>query len=130
MVHFVGRVDTQIKTRGYRVELGEIEVALDSVAVLRESAVVAVPSDGFEGTAICCAYVAADDSVGPPEIRAALERVVPNYMIPSKWLAYDAVAPQLERQGRSAPPPRDLCPADAVAIGPPELENPCRTRRN
>ncbi|HEY5875258.1 MAG TPA: amino acid adenylation domain-containing protein [Ilumatobacteraceae bacterium] len=89
VVHFVGRVDTQIKTRGYRVELGEIEVALDSVAVLRESAVVAVPSDGFEGTAICCAYVAADDSVGPPEIRAALERVVPNYMIPSKWLAYD-----------------------------------------
>jgi acyl-coenzyme A synthetase/AMP-(fatty) acid ligase len=59
------------------------------VAVLRESAVVAVPSDGFEGTAICCAYVAADDSVGPPEIRAALERVVPNYMIPSKWLAYE-----------------------------------------
>ena len=89
VVHFVGRVDTQIKTRGYRVELGEIEVALDSVAVLRESAVVAVPSDGFEGTAICCAFVPADDSVGPPEIRAALERVVPTYMIPSKWLAYD-----------------------------------------
>ena len=89
VVHFVGRVDTQIKTRGYRVELGEIEVALDSVAVLRESAVVALPSDGFEGTVICCAFVPADDSIGPPEIRVALERVVPSYMIPSKWLAYD-----------------------------------------
>jgi amino acid adenylation domain-containing protein len=86
--HFVGRADTQVKTRGYRVELGEIEAALDSLDSLNESAIVGVPSDGFEGTAICCAYVARDD-VGPTEIRTALQRLLPTYMLPSRWAAYD-----------------------------------------
>ena len=48
-MYFVGRADTQIKSRGYRIELGEIETALHSLPGLRESAVVAIQSEGFEG---------------------------------------------------------------------------------
>jgi amino acid adenylation domain-containing protein len=91
VVHFIGRADTQVKTRGYRVELGEIEVALDSIDALRESAVVGVTSEGFEGTAICCAYVSGEHEVGPADIRAALAKRVPNYMIPSRWQGFDAL---------------------------------------
>ena len=42
----------QIKSRGYRIELGEIEAALHSLPSLRDCAVVAGPSQGFEGVAI------------------------------------------------------------------------------
>src|SRR5438128_9165843 len=55
--YFLGRADSQIKSRGYRIELGEIETALNALRYLRECAVVAIPTEGFEGTAICCAYV-------------------------------------------------------------------------
>jgi acyl-coenzyme A synthetase/AMP-(fatty) acid ligase len=91
VVHFIGRADTQVKTRGYRVELGEIEVALDRIDALRESAVVGIPSDGFEGTAICCAYAAGDSGLGPAEIRSELAKRIPSYMIPSRWADFDAL---------------------------------------
>ena len=90
VVHFVGRVDSQIKCRGHRIELGEIEAALQGFADLRDSAVVAVPSDGFGGTVICCAYVPAPQSeVNPVRLRGQLAAVLPPYMLPSQWQAFD-----------------------------------------
>jgi acyl-coenzyme A synthetase/AMP-(fatty) acid ligase len=92
VVHFVGRADSQIKSRGYRIELGEIETALNRIAVLAESAVVAVASDGFEGTAICCAYAPLPGAaVAPPVVRAELSTVLPAYMLPARWLELDAL---------------------------------------
>ena len=88
----MGRADTQIKSRGYRIELGEIEAALHSLTGLRECAVVAVPSNGFEGTAICCAFV--PESLGgvtPAGLREALAKLVPNYMLPSRWRDFDVL---------------------------------------
>jgi len=57
LIYLLGRSDSQIKSRGYRIELGEIETGLQGLGVVRECAVVAVDTDSFEGTAICCAYV-------------------------------------------------------------------------
>ena len=91
-VYYVGRADTQIKSRGYRIELGEIEAALRSLGVLRECAVVGVPSGGFEGTAICCTYVRDGvDGVTPARLRERLTTLVPNYMLPSRWLELDVL---------------------------------------
>lgn len=89
-VYFVGREDSQIKSRGYRVELGEIETALSSLDTLQESAVVAIIIDGFEGTAICCAYVPKNGSgITPARLRTDLIKKIPRYMIPSRWTALD-----------------------------------------
>jgi len=90
LVYFVGRSDTQIKSRGHRIELGEIEAALNTLDYLSESAVVAIPTDGFEGTGICCAFAAVDD-VTPAKIREALRRLLPAYMLPSLWLQFEAL---------------------------------------
>ena len=88
LIYYVGRADSQIKSRGYRIELGETEAALHSLGCLRECAVVAVPSDGFEGVAICCAYVPeTPDAVTAASLRAALAKLVPSYMLPSRWQA-------------------------------------------
>jgi amino acid adenylation domain-containing protein len=84
-----GRVDSQIKHRGYRIELGEIERALNALGEVRECAVVAVETDGFEGNAICCAYVPEEPEVGPPLLRAALARSLPVPMLPTRWRAFD-----------------------------------------
>jgi amino acid adenylation domain-containing protein len=89
-IHFLGRADTQIKSRGYRIELGEIESALNALGVLEECAVVAVPVDGFEGSKICCAYVAlAETDLAPSTLRQSLSRSLPGYMLPSAWMALD-----------------------------------------
>ena len=41
---------------------------------------------GFEGTAICCAYVASEPDLKPMRIRADLSRHVPAYMLPTQWM--------------------------------------------
>jgi amino acid adenylation domain-containing protein len=90
LAYFRGRSDEQIKSRGYRIELGEIETALTKVDGLRESVVVAIPSDGFEGMLICCAFVRAPEAaVDSLAIRAALSTVLPSYMLPTSWKEFD-----------------------------------------
>ena len=92
LFHFLGRADSQIKSRGYRIELGEIETALSSLGELGESAVVGVDVGGFEGTAICCAYApAAGADVQPTEVRKRLQKVLPTYMLPSRWHVLDVL---------------------------------------
>jgi amino acid adenylation domain-containing protein len=87
LVYFLGRSDSQIKSRGYRIELGEIEAALNTVRGVQQSAVVAVDTGGFEGAAICCAYVpAAGSALTPATLRRELSRVIPAYMLPARWL--------------------------------------------
>ncbi len=89
LVYFHGRADTQIKTRGYRVELGEVEAALATVPGVGEGVAVALETEGFEGTVIGCGYVPVPGSeVTPAALRAELARVLPAYMLPVRWRAF------------------------------------------
>jgi amino acid adenylation domain-containing protein len=90
LIHFAGRRDSQVKSRGHRIELGEIESALQLLPVLRESAVVAVTTEDFGGTVVCCAYVPRSGiAVTPAQLRRELAALVPAYMLPSQWKAFD-----------------------------------------
>jgi amino acid adenylation domain-containing protein len=92
LIYFAGRKDHQIKSRGYRIELGEIETALSALPELRESAVVAVESPGFEGWMICCAYVPVRGaSLDPQQLRPRLSRALPGYMLPARWMRCGAL---------------------------------------
>ena len=89
-VHVLGRADSQIKSRGYRIELGEIETAIAALGLTREAVVTAVPSAGFEGHRICCAYVPAGGvEAGPAALRRELGRLLPGYMIPARWMSWE-----------------------------------------
>lgn len=91
-VDFLGRSDSQIKSRGYRIELGEVESALDTLPGLREVAAVGVASEGFDGTAICCAYAVEPGSQREPSaLRRELGALLPSYMVPSRWMTLDAL---------------------------------------
>jgi amino acid adenylation domain-containing protein len=86
LIYFVGRNDQQIKSRGFRIDLGEIEAALSTLNYLREAAVVAIPDEGFANVTICCAYAnPADVAVTPLKLKGDLANLVPHYMIPSRW---------------------------------------------
>jgi amino acid adenylation domain-containing protein len=89
LLYFLGRADSQVKSRGYRIELGEIETALNALGCLRECAVVAIVTDGFEGTAIACAYVPLGVPVTPAGLRKELAKALPGPMLPSRWLAFE-----------------------------------------
>lgn len=78
---FLGRSDRQLKVRGYRVEPGEIEAALTAQASVA-TAVVAVKEGMLVG------YVVPEPgaTVHAHELRAALERGLPSYMVPSAFV--------------------------------------------
>jgi acyl-coenzyme A synthetase/AMP-(fatty) acid ligase len=69
--------------------LGEIEAALNALKELKECAVVAVPTDGFETNLICCAYVAQENvRTSHAEIRSRIGAVLPSYMLPARWMDF------------------------------------------
>ncbi len=87
-IEFLGRVDHQLKIRGYRVEPGEIEAALLRHPSVREAAVVA--REEGQGDPRLVAYFVA---VGEPELgdlQAFLADSLPEYMMPSRWVPISA----------------------------------------
>ena len=126
LIYFDGRSDHQIKSRGYRIELGEIEAALHAFPELRDSAVVAVQSAGFEGSMICCAYVPARGrSLDPHHLRQRLARVLPSYMLPARWMRCDVLPrnpngktnrPELRRRFLEAEQCSSEAPARAASM--------------
>ena len=129
LIYFHGRADTQIKSRGYRIELGEIEAALAALDDLAECAVIAIDKGGFEGATICCAYVAGEGvAVTPRAIRAGLKPLLPSYMIPVVWQAYDVLPKnangKIDRkklselvQAAAEPPGQEAPPLETAAAG-------------
>jgi acyl-coenzyme A synthetase/AMP-(fatty) acid ligase len=92
LVYFLGRQDSQIKSRGHRIELGEVEAAANALESVREAAVVGLASGDFEGTAICCAFVPEDSlATTSAAVRTAMRNVLPPYMVPTRWLVLSAL---------------------------------------
>jgi amino acid adenylation domain-containing protein len=90
LVYFVGRADSQIKSRGYRIELGEIEAAANALPALKECAIVAIPTNDFEGMLVCCAYVLTSGYEATAAlVRKKLAELLPSYMLPSKWAEFE-----------------------------------------
>ncbi len=105
---FLGRIDRQVKVRGFRVEPGEIEARLLAHAAVREAVVVA--RRDASGHGILAAYmVAAGDA--PPvaaELRAWLREALPEYMVPSVFVPLAALPltpnGKVDRDALPAPP--------------------------
>nr|WP_152972667.1 AMP-binding protein [Gordonia sp. NB41Y] len=76
-----GRADSQVKIRGVRVELGEIEAALAAVDGVRDAAVRAVTD--ASGSTRVDAYVSGRADLAAPEVTAALADSVPAAMVPA-----------------------------------------------
>ncbi len=88
-IEFLGRSDQQIKIRGYRVELAEIEKAIRSLAQTDQ---VIVLAEGVGGTSKrIAAYLTANRPIEIGQLKQSLKDSLPNYMLPSSITQVDTI---------------------------------------
>jgi len=94
-IEFLGRNDAQVKIRGFRVELGEIETRLAQLEGVREAVVLA--REDVKGEKRLVAYLVAGEGfarqtkVSVEALRAQLENVLPEYMVPSAFVMLETI---------------------------------------
>lgn len=81
VLEFHGRQDGQIKFRGYRIEIGEIEIVLLSHAAIQEAVVVL---HGGDESAMLVAFICADEEVEEEKLREWVRQQLPSYMVPTR----------------------------------------------
>jgi amino acid adenylation domain-containing protein len=120
VIEFIGRADGQIKIRGYRIEIGEIEAALQRQPGLRACAVLA--REDRPGQKRLVAYYVADDaSLDARTLHDHLAHVLPDFMVPSIYIAMDAlpVTANGKLDRRALPAPDNRRPELAGVYVPP-----------
>jgi amino acid adenylation domain-containing protein len=121
-IEYLGRMDFQVKLRGFRIEPGEIEAALLQHPGVREAVVVA-RTDGQAGDVRLVAYVVPETGVAPgaPALRAFLRERLPEYMVPAHVLFLDTLpltsSGKVDR--RALPRPDGQSPDPGTAYCPP-----------
>lgn len=120
----LGRSDHQVKIRGSRVELGEVEAVLGEHPAVRQAAVL-VADDAMRGKHLL-AYVAGHDLPTPAELRDYLRERLPDYMVPAVFVALDAlpltVNGKIDRDALPPPKAGGAEPAAAAALPRTEAE--------
>src|SRR5262249_5026288 len=82
---YLGRIDAQVKVRGFRIETGEIESQLIAHPLVRDAAVRADGEDRL------LAWLVADAALTLESLLAHLGERLPDYMLPSRFLLIDAI---------------------------------------
>lgn len=120
-----GRADTQIKLRGIRLELGEVEAALEALEGIKQAAVVARKDLGGGDTrlaAFCTGEVGEE-----ADLRAALAERLPAHAVPSRIIGLEAFP--LTASGKVDRPALGTYPIDAVEARAPRQKDTGDTAR-
>ncbi|MEV4050072.1 amino acid adenylation domain-containing protein [Amycolatopsis sp. NPDC049688] len=116
LLEFRGRADDQIKIRGFRVELGEIEAALAAEPDVRQAAAV-LRGRGADARLIGYAVPAPGTDLDPADLRRRLRGRLPDYMVPSGIVVLPAMPlgdnAKVDRAALPDPAPRRTGPAAA-----------------
>lgn len=83
-LEFLGRRDHQVKTRGYRVELGEIEVALHRHPAVDEAVVVAIPDDEITNRIVAIVVSRRGAEASEAQLKQHCAESLPRYMVPER----------------------------------------------
>ena len=108
----VGRKDFQVKIRGNRIELSEVEAALLAHPAVKEAAVAA--REGVGGQRRLVAYIVAEQTLRPAAeaLHRFLQQRLPDYMVPSAFVTLDAMplTPGGKIDRLALPPPPEISP--------------------
>jgi amino acid adenylation domain-containing protein len=119
-IDFLGRVDNQVKVRGHRVELEEIEAVLAEHPAVRQAAVAI--RERISGDQRLVAYFVSAEAPAPlaNELRSFLKRKLPDYMIPGAFVPMDTLplSPNGKVDRRALPAPDPKHKGGRTIIGP------------
>lgn len=117
-IDYIGRADEQVKVRGYRIEIGEIEstiLAYDGI----DQAVVVVQEDELTAGQYLCAYLVPSAEVSVSGLRRHLAKELPAYMVPSYYVQLDQLPlsanGKVDRKALPKPKPSDATTREFVA---------------
>jgi thioester reductase-like protein len=112
-IEFFGRSDQQVKVRGFRIETGEVEVALAAHPSVRQAVVVTWKERSSDASLV--AYVVSDDDgeeADPAQLREFLQKRLPDYMVPSIFVNLESfpLTPNGKVDRKALPPPTQSRP--------------------
>lgn len=120
IVEYLGRIDFQVKIRGLRVELGEIEAHIDEFEGIGKNVVTL--SEYFPGEQILVAYYAVqqDSDVDISKLRKYLKSSLPDYMVPQHYIKLDAIplSPNGKADRKALPKPKFERETDTAYVAP------------
>jgi amino acid adenylation domain-containing protein len=90
-IEYMGRLDRQVKVRGFRVELGEVECALRNTGLVIDCAVDCLAVEPATDGKLVAYLVPKDPSVTTQTLRAVLKESLPAYMIPSLFTPIESL---------------------------------------
>ncbi len=88
-LEFLGRIDSQLKVRGFRIEPGEIEARMRAHDAVRDAVLSLATDDG--GVSHLTAYIIWKEEARAADLKSALSDQLPDYMIPSVFVSIDQI---------------------------------------
>jgi len=119
-IEFLGRVDNQIKIRGFRVELEEIEQALRQHASVGDCVVVLRESRDSDKRLVAYVVMGEQSATAIRDLRNFLKAKLPSYMVPAAFELIDALPlmPNGKINRRALPEPRNHTETDESFVPP------------
>jgi amino acid adenylation domain-containing protein/thioester reductase-like protein len=84
-IHFCGRLDTQTKVNGVRIEVAEIECALLRHEGVQEAVVIPIQWGALDRTKLC-AFVVSRSDLSAAQLKSHLTAILPEYMLPGEFI--------------------------------------------
>jgi amino acid adenylation domain-containing protein len=88
-LQFLGRLDAQLKIRGFRVEPGEVEAVLRQHPAVEDVLVTSIADKSKSKSLVAYVVLANGCSIDPAELRGLVETKVPSFLVPSHFLLLD-----------------------------------------
>ncbi len=89
-IQYDGRLDNQVKVRGFRIELAEIEACLDRHDHISRSVVLAIGDDSNESRLVAYYQKEPGVELDKAELRSHASATLPSYMVPNLWIPIES----------------------------------------
>ncbi|MGB3463828.1 MAG: amino acid adenylation domain-containing protein, partial [Cyclobacteriaceae bacterium] len=121
-IRYTGRIDDQVKVRGYRMELGEIAQSLSRHEMIEKSVVLVKENE--EGEKELVAYLVAKAEQNASDLRAYLRESLPDYMLPTYYVQIPEfpLTSNGKLDKRALPSPKGLGLSSGIEYVPPGSE--------
>lgn len=125
-IEYLGRTDNQVKIKGFRIELGDIESALLSHPDIKNAAVIVREDNpGLKRLTAYIVFASPDNTVNATELISYLKLRIPDYMVPHIFVALDTLplTPSGKTDRLRLPRPEMQHHAVSSGLSPAKTEN-------